>query len=42
MIDKFIQSDSLCINIGHPTPLGWVILVGLVIISVIAFVKNRK
>jgi len=35
MLEKFIQSKEVCFNVGHPTTLGWLILVGLVILIVI-------
>jgi len=41
MLDKFIQSKEICFNVGHPTALGWLIIVGLVLLSVIIWVKNR-
>ncbi len=41
MLNKFIQSNEVCFNVGYPTALGWIVLVALVIISVVAFVKNR-
>ena len=41
MIENFIQSDKLCMTIGYPTPLGWILLVILVILSAIGFVKSR-
>lgn len=41
MLDKFIQSKEVCFNVGYPTALGWLILVGLVVLSVIVWGKNR-
>lgn len=41
MIEKFIQSGQVCFNVGYPTAFGWLILVALVLISIVAFVKNR-
>jgi len=42
MLDKFIQSNEVCFNVGYPTAVGWLILVILVILSVIVFVKNKN
>jgi len=42
MLEKFIQSEELCMNIGVPTALGWVIFVGLVLISVLLFWRAKK
>jgi len=42
MIERFIQSQEVCFNVGHPTALGWLVVVGLVFLSVIVFVKNRN
>ena len=41
MLEKFIQSNEVCFNIGHPTALGWLVVVGLAIFSVIVFIKNK-
>jgi len=42
MLELFIQSNEVCFNVGHPTALGWLVVVGLVLLSVIVFVKNKN
>ena len=37
MIDKLIQIEKVCVTIGRPTGLGFLILIGLVIIAAIGY-----
>jgi len=42
LLSKFVQTQEVCFNVGYPTAFGWLIIVGLVILSVIVFVKNKS
>ena len=37
MIEKYIEVTDFCFKIGKPTTLGWVLLIGLVIVSGIGY-----
>jgi len=37
MIEKYIEITDFCFKIGKPTTLGWVVLLGLVIVSGIGY-----
>ena len=44
MIEKYIEVTDFCFRIGKPTTLGWVLLIGLVIVAGIGYLifKVRK
>lgn len=37
MLDKLIEYEDVCLTIGRPTGLGFLILIALVIIAVIGY-----
>ena len=42
MLDKFIRTEEVCLTLGVPTALGWLILVVLVVLSAILFWRSKK
>jgi len=37
MIENFIEFEKVCLTIGRPTGLGFLLLIGLVIIAAIGY-----
>ena len=42
MIDKLIQFEKVCVTIGRPTGLGFLILIGLVLIAAIGYGVRKR
>jgi hypothetical protein len=42
MLDKFIQSNEVCFNVGYPTALGWLIIVGLLFLIIISRIWEKE
>lgn len=42
MLEKFIETSQVCLTLGRPTALGFLILIVLVIIAGIGFMKSRR
>jgi len=42
MLSKFITNSELCLNIGHPTPLGYLVLIGILIIALIGWSVMKR
>jgi len=37
-----IEKSEICFNLGHPTPLGYLVLVILVVISFVGWYVSKK
>lgn len=42
MLEKFIEKSEICFNIGHPNGLGFLILIGLILLSLIGYLLSKK
>jgi hypothetical protein len=42
MLEKFITKSEVCITSGHPTPLGYLVLIGILIIALIGWSVMKR
>lgn len=42
MIDKLIEFEQVCFTIGRPTGLGFLLLIGLVVLAAIGYGVSRR
>jgi len=42
MLDKLIQLEQVCFTIGRPTGLGFLLLIGLVILAAVGWALKKN